>query len=80
MSHPNLPVIDFVAPPAILDPRAMPPRDEDHDKGAFTRLSDGELYALAIHEKDTYGRTHSLKNTLHFWQGSEPEFRMQFTK
>ena len=79
-SHPNLPVVNADEVSEALDPRSNPPRDEDHSKGIFKRISDGELYALAIHKPDCYNRTHSLKNSLHFWQGNESEFRIQFDK
>ena len=80
MSHPNLPIVDYTEPTPVFDPRANPPLDDDHNKGLFVRRSDGEKFALAVHEKDTYHRTHSLKNTAHFWQGNEAEFRAEFEK
>ncbi len=43
-------------------------------------LYPGELFALCKHDPDTYGRTHSLKNSLHLWQGSEGQFQMYFEK
>lgn len=56
------------------------PKDEDYTDGVFTRTSDGEDYALAIHEPDTYGKTHSAKNSRHFWQGTKEEFKKEFEK
>ena len=79
-SHPNLPVVEQAKSAEAFDPRSNPPKDEDHSAGVFKRISDGELYALAIHSPDCYNRTHSLKNTAHFWQGNESEFRIQFDK
>lgn len=45
-----------------------------------TTLHPGEPFALCKHEPDTYGRTHSLKNSLHFWQGTEGAFQLYFEK
>lgn len=54
------------------------PCDEDHTHGIFT--ADGEDYALCIHEPDGYGNTHTLKNSLHLWQGKEAEFNAKFSR
>lgn len=57
------------------------PKDEDYTDGIFVKRKgdwQGEEFALAIHEPDTYGRTHSCKNSLHFWQGNEDEFDAAF--
>lgn len=45
-----------------------------------TTLYPGESFALCQHDPDVYGRTHSLKNSLHFWEGSESQFQMYFEK
>jgi hypothetical protein len=49
-------------------------------KGRYKSKADGEVYALAIVKDDPRKRTHKLKNTVHFWEGSEEEFRAQFDK
>lgn len=43
-------------------------------------LYPGEEFALCIHDPNSYGRTHSLKNSLHFWEGTEGQFQLQFEK
>ncbi len=56
------------------------PKDEDFTEGVFVNQKDGNPYALCIHEADGYGRTHSLKNSTHTWQGTEVEFNASFKK
>ena len=60
-----------------LDAGAIP-KDEDFTDGIFSL--DGEDYALCIHTADGYGRTHSLKNSVHTWQGTEVEFNATFKR
>lgn len=58
-------------------------RDEDFSDGIYVMrkgLHVGEEFALFRHPKDTYERTHSLKNSKHFWQGKEEEFTSSFEK
>lgn len=54
--------------------------DSEGNEKRETTLYPGELFALCKHDPDTYGRTHSLKNTVHFWQGSEAQFQATFEK
>lgn len=54
------------------------PDDEEFTDGIFEK--DGEPFALCIHRADGYGRTHSLKNSIHTWQGTKEEFNAAFTK
>jgi len=54
------------------------PDDENFTDGLYEK--DGETYALCIHPADGYGCTHSLKNTLHTWQGSKEQFNAAFTR
>jgi hypothetical protein len=59
------------------------PKDEEFTDGIFVKAEgdfSGEDFALCIHPPDTYGKTHSLKNSLHFWQGTKEEFRKTFEK
>lgn len=60
------------------------PADEDYTDGVFVMNAKAtwpnEEFALCIHEPDTYGKTHSAKNSLHFWQGNEAEFDSMFKK
>ncbi len=45
-----------------------------------TRIADGQKYAVAFHDPDTYEKTVTAKNSSNFWQGNEAEFRLQFDK
>ncbi len=60
------------------------PDEPVYPDSAFSGLyfceKDGEHYALCIHEPDGYQRTHTAKNTVHFWQGTKTEFRALFEK
>lgn len=62
-----------------LDACALPP-DEEFTDGVFISKIDGEQYALCKHDADGYGRTHSLKNSIHTWQGNSAEFNATFEK
>ncbi len=64
-------------PEVGLDACQMP-NDEDFTDGIFTM--DGEDYALCIHRADGAGRTHSLKNSVHSWQGTREEFNAKFER
>jgi len=59
------------------------PKDNEFTDGIY-RMKEGnhagEDFALCIHEPDTYGKTHSAKNSLNFWQGNEKEFKSAFEK
>jgi hypothetical protein len=64
-------------------PESSTPADHLFKDGQFkksTGQDKGELFALCIHDADAYGFTHSLKNTVHFWQGTEKQFRENFEK
>ena len=74
----KLPVVEVKPIAEKLSPVA--PTDEKYTDGIFLKRSDGEKYALCIHEEDNYGRTHSLKNTAHFWQGTKEQFQEHFEK
>lgn len=39
---------------------------------------DKQLYAVAVHEPNTYGRTHTAKNSESYWDGTMEQFRTQF--
>lgn len=57
------------------------PGDNEFHRGLYVMREGhhaGEQFALAIHDEDLYGKTHSLKNSLHFWQGTAEEFRTNF--
>ena len=78
----NIPVA--VATPEAKNPRypGQPPEDEKY-KGEYLNSEDGEIYALHIADVkdcDETLRTHHLKNTLHYWNGTEEDFRRIFTK
>lgn len=74
----TIPVIDVIPEAELgIDEGALP-KDEDFTDGIFTM--EGEKYALCIHKPDVYGRTHTLKNTRHLWQGKEAQFNSHFEK
>lgn len=54
--------------------------DERFTDGIWTRRSDGEDYALCIHEPYTYGQTHMARNSQHQWEGVSEQFHAEFTK
>lgn len=78
--HPNLPVVDAVPMPESRIKESCFPAEEKFTDGVFIHADQQEKYALAIHEPDAYGRTHSLKNTIHSWQGTKEEFNRVFNK
>lgn len=70
--------------PQVKTPEIPPapgdaPKDEDYNDGVFTK-DDGEDYAVAIVDDAPNGRTHWAKNSAHTWNGTEAEFKAQFTK
>ena len=73
-----IPVVDI---PSVaetgLDSCKMP-EDGDFTHGLYEL--NGEKYALCIHKADGYGNTHTLKNTLHTWQGTKEQFNATFTR
>lgn len=77
-THPNLPVVDTKE--VEIKETSNGPRDEDFTRGNFKDKETGEVFALAIHEPDDYFRTHSLKNSAHFFQCTESEFRLRFDR
>ncbi len=52
---------------------------EGNDKREVT-LHPNEVFALCIHPANTYGRTHSMKNSLHYWEGTIGQFEAYFEK
>ena len=64
--------------------KSNPPKNTDFNTGKVFVMKEGnhigEEFFLAVHEPDTYERTHTLKNKEHFWQGSEKQFRAAFEK
>lgn len=60
--------------------QSNPPTDDKFIHGKFIHIKLNEPFALAKHDEDGYGRTRSLKNSVHFWQGTEAEFRQTFEK
>lgn len=76
--HPNLPVVEEKK--VEVKELSNAPKDEDFVKGWFKDRETGEVFSLAVHEPDDYFRTHSLKNSLHFQQVTEAEFRLRFDK
>lgn len=79
LAKPSL-IPQVTIPEAKVYGERMQPKDEEFTDGMFKHSETGEPYALCKHEPDTYGNTHSLKNSAHFWQGREKEFRATFEK
>jgi len=74
----ELPVVETKEIEYSVDPCPMP-KPEDYVDGIFTRISDGEDYALCIHAENGHGRTHTAKNSVHMWQGTAESFNAAFT-
>lgn len=74
----NIPKVDVNTAPLVPVVGATP--EDTAYKGRYTKHDDGEPYALAIDKEATDGRTHFAKNSAHFWNGTEAEFRAQFEK
>lgn len=69
--------------PTVEDTPALPsaaevPADSEY-KGTY-KGKDGEKYALAVREDEPSEKTHFLKNSRHFWNGTLAEFKDQFEK
>ncbi len=54
--------------------------DSEGNEKREATLYPNESFALCIHPPNTYGRTHSLKNSLHYWEGSIGHFELYFEK
>lgn len=54
--------------------------DMDGNERRESTIHPGETFALCIHPANTYGRTHSLKNSLHYWEGTVGQFESYFEK
>ena len=54
------------------------PKDEEYTGGIY--MMGDEPYALCVHEPNGAGKTHTLKNSRHFWQGTLEEFKAAFEK
>lgn len=75
----NLPKGHIPGLPEIpADTLMQAPTDEMYTDGEYVQKSNGEVFALCIHEPDGYGKTHSLKNQAHTVQVNEGEFDAQF--
>jgi len=76
--------IPKVEPKLPLEVRTFgqPPADKEYTKGIWTNKNDGEKYALATLEESAVenNKTHFAKNNVHFWNGTEAEFRATFDK
>lgn len=74
----NLPEGDRNNIPDVALPGAVP-KNSDY-KGRYKNKNDGETYALVVVEDDPNGNTHKLKNTAHYFEGSEEDFKANFDK
>lgn len=81
----DTPAVDAAAADALPVYKAEPiaaivseePKNSEYS-GRYTRRGNDEKFALAIRENARDGRTHFLKNTLHFINITEADFRLQF--
>lgn len=74
----NIPQVEKIEEAETGHDGGVNPVDDDFTDGIFEM--NGEKYALCIHEADIYGNTHTLKNSVHFWQGKEADFNTNFKK
>ena len=72
------PIPQIVIVPEDVKVEHSTPKDEEYTGGLWTK--DGEPYALCIHEPNEAGKTHTLKNSRHFWQGTNEEFKAAFER
>jgi hypothetical protein len=72
---PNIPRVD---PKTSNLPQVQSFPPDSEFSGAYTKISDGEDYALAVVENDPLERSHKAKNSVHTWEGTKSEFRDQF--
>jgi hypothetical protein len=62
------------------DPRCNPVPDSKFCGGLWRDTETGETFALAVHEENGYFRTHTCKNSAHYWEGTEGEFKQKFER
>lgn len=72
------PIPQLPAEPEIKSDLMDTPKDEDYTDGIY--VSDGEQFAVCIVKDHPSGRTHFAKNSRHFWNGTEAEFKAKFDK
>jgi hypothetical protein len=75
------------SPLPVVEPEIIPvpkhdvlPKDADFKDGIYNFRKTGKPFALCKHDVDGYGRTHTLKNTVDTWSGTEAEFIVAFEK
>ena len=74
-----VPIPQVEAKPVVL-PSDLRVTDADYTHGLFLNRLDGELYAVAKLAEDINDRIFKAKNSVHFWEGNEDEFRATFEK
>lgn len=78
VSESPLPVVE--PDPIPFHVEEDPLTDDKFKDGIYIHRKTRKPFALYKHAPDGYERTHSLKNTAHFWQGTEEEFFLAFEK
>ena len=74
------PIPQVPAPPLPFARDEDPLTDDKFVHGLYKDRKTGEAFALYQHEPDGYDKTHSLKNSVHFWQGDAEAFFLKFEK
>jgi hypothetical protein len=74
------PIPKVEAQPAPLLKEEDYPTDDKFVHGTWIHRKTKQPFALWIHEPDVYDRTHTLKNSVSFWQGTEEQFILTFEK
>jgi len=73
-----IPKVEAPAPPLAAEENYL--TDDKFTDGLYKLRKTGEPFALCKHAPNSYERTHSAKNSVHFWQGTEDEFNLAFEK
>lgn len=76
---PNIPIVERITPPDPEQGATAPPPDEAYS-GLYRNINDSELYALAVVSDPHLGRTHRLKNSQHYFECDEKDFRKLFER
>jgi len=75
---PLIPVVE--APPPPLLAKIEDITDDKFVHGTFIHRKMQKPFALYKHAPDGYERTHTAKNSVHTWEGTEDEFNLAFEK
>jgi len=73
-----IPQVEVLPPPLLAEEDYL--TDDMFTGGTWNDRKSKQPFALCIHKADVYERTHTLKNSANFWQGTEEQFIMKFEK